>query len=176
MAPEVLQGVYSHKCDIWSAGVLFYFMISGLSPFRKVTKELTYSSILNDNPRFEGENWRRSDGMLKDLLMKMLSKSINQRISAVQALRHPFLRVSKGAEAEREVFERVAKKFCDYSVRLRLSSEATTLFRSSSPIFLTRPRPQGSSTSTQRCSRCSTPTTTASSARKSSPTPSNAQV
>lgn len=54
MAPEVLQGVYSHKCDIWSAGVLFYFMISGLSPFRKVTKELTYSSILNDNPRFDG--------------------------------------------------------------------------------------------------------------------------
>ena len=131
MAPEVLQGVYSHKCDIWSAGVLFYFMISGLSPFRKMTKELTYSSILNDNPRFEGENWRRSDGMLKDLLMKMLSKSINQRISAVQALRHPFLRVSKGAEAEREVFERVAKKFCDYSVRLRLSSEATTLSQSS---------------------------------------------
>lgn len=54
MAPEVLQGVYSNKCDIWSAGVLFYFMVSGLSPFRKVTKELTYSSILDDNPRFEG--------------------------------------------------------------------------------------------------------------------------
>lgn len=67
--------------------------------------------------------------MLKDLLMKMLSKSINQRISALQALRHPFLRVSKGAEAEREVFEIVAKKFCDYNVRFRLSSEAITLFR-----------------------------------------------
>lgn len=58
--------------------------------------------------------------------MKMLSKNINQRISAVQALRHPYLRVSKGEEAEREVFERVAKKFCDYNVRVRLSREATT--------------------------------------------------
>lgn len=46
MAPEVLQGVYSSKCDLWSAGILLYLMISGLSPFKKSTKDLTYESIM----------------------------------------------------------------------------------------------------------------------------------
>ena len=46
MAPEVLEGVFNEKCDIWSIGVILHILLTGSSPFKsKKSKEETYYNI-----------------------------------------------------------------------------------------------------------------------------------
>lgn len=44
MAPEVIQRFYDNKCDVWSCGVLLYYMLTGTFPFNGNTiKELFWN-------------------------------------------------------------------------------------------------------------------------------------
>lgn len=33
IAPEIIGGSYDQKCDIWSAGVILYILLSAVPPF-----------------------------------------------------------------------------------------------------------------------------------------------
>lgn len=40
MAPEVIEGKYNEKCDIWSSGVILYILITGKPPFYGTHEEV----------------------------------------------------------------------------------------------------------------------------------------
>lgn len=45
VAPEVLDGEYDYKCDIWSAGVILYNLFSGTQPFEGKNEEEIFNLI-----------------------------------------------------------------------------------------------------------------------------------
>ena len=58
IAPEIIKGeIYGTKCDIWSLGVLTYFLITKKYPFDSDDRDDLYRKIENREFQFEGEMW-----------------------------------------------------------------------------------------------------------------------
>ena len=54
IAPEVILGEYTEKCDVWSCGVILYILLCGSPPFYGNREEEIMKRIVNDPVRFEG--------------------------------------------------------------------------------------------------------------------------
>ena len=51
-APEVLQGDYDHRCDLWSLGVICYMLLSGSPPFYGKTPDEIHQSTLTKEAEY----------------------------------------------------------------------------------------------------------------------------
>lgn len=45
MAPEVINGDYTHKCDIWSIACVLYMLLVGKLPFEGKSKDQVFNTI-----------------------------------------------------------------------------------------------------------------------------------
>jgi calcium-dependent protein kinase len=45
MAPEVLNGSYTHKCDIWSLACVLYLLVAGKLPYSGLSREEVFKKI-----------------------------------------------------------------------------------------------------------------------------------
>ncbi|XP_021888701.1 phosphoenolpyruvate carboxylase kinase 2-like [Carica papaya] len=92
VAPEVVMGrEYDEKVDVWSAGVVLYTMLAGIPPFYGDTAGEIFEAVLRGNLRFPPKLFRSVSAEAKDLLRKMICKDASRRLSAEQALRHPWI-------------------------------------------------------------------------------------
>lgn len=88
IAPEVVNASYDEKCDIWSAGVVIYTMLSGRLPFKGASKEDTIYKIMTKQVRFESPEWSNVSKTCKDMLLSMLDRRPEARPSAEELLQH----------------------------------------------------------------------------------------
>ena len=122
VAPEVLQGRYGPKCDLWSVGVIMYVMLSGKLPFSANSVNGIYARVLSGSFSTISEVWSNISPMAIDLLGKLLVVDPVQRISADEALEHDWF--SQSPTSPLTVSRDILESLRSYRVRSKLQSEA----------------------------------------------------
>ena len=87
-APEVLleKGYKPGPVDIWSAGVILYFMISGKLPFNGDSDEELYKKIIDAKVK----NIQGASKEVNDLIKKILNPNPRKRITIPKIKNHPW--------------------------------------------------------------------------------------
>ena len=95
MAPEVLKRKYDEKCDLWSIGVIFYILLTGRPPFDGNDDEEILKNVeigVYDKTSYP---FPSLSSYAKDLINKLLQYDPKKRISAEEALEHPWFKTAE---------------------------------------------------------------------------------
>lgn len=92
IAPEVLKKKYNEKCDTWSAGVILHMLIVGKAPFDGSNDNQIITRIRKGLFNTQNEAFLNSSPEAQDLIIKLLEVNPEKRLSAKEALQHPWFK------------------------------------------------------------------------------------
>ncbi|XP_010268687.1 PREDICTED: calcium-dependent protein kinase 18-like [Nelumbo nucifera] len=92
VAPEVLKRKSGPESDVWSIGVITYILLCGRRPFWDKTEDGIFKEVLKNKPDFRRKPWPSISNGAKDFIKKLLVKDPRARLTAAQALSHPWVR------------------------------------------------------------------------------------
>jgi len=93
VAPEVVSGKgYGKEVDLWSIGVIAYFLLAGFPPFMGDTLPEIVEQILNADYDFPEPYWDNVSESAKDFISKLLVTDKSQRMTSELALDHPWIK------------------------------------------------------------------------------------
>lgn len=92
ISPEVLEGkIYDNSTDMWSVGVIAYFMLGGFPPFMGKTDKEVQKNIITCNWGFDDPIWDTISKDAKDWIDNCLELDPSRRLTADQAIQHKWL-------------------------------------------------------------------------------------
>ncbi|ONH94809.1 hypothetical protein PRUPE_7G031700 [Prunus persica] len=91
VAPEVLHRSYGTEADMWSIGVIAYILLCGSRPFWARTESGIFRAVLKADPSFDEAPWPSLSSDARDFVKRLLNKDYRKRLTASQALCHPWL-------------------------------------------------------------------------------------
>ena len=96
VAPEVIRfepgnDPYGSPCDMWSAGVILYILLCGVPPFDDESEAVLYNLIAKGDYSLDDPVWAIVSDDAKDFIAKLLCVDPSRRLTADQALAHPWM-------------------------------------------------------------------------------------
>ena len=93
VAPEVLlRTPYNKEVDIWSMGVILYYMLCGHLPFKGNKEVVIAEKIVNDDLEFDEDEWEVRSKKVRELISSCLKKEPEERITIDEFLNHPWFK------------------------------------------------------------------------------------
>ncbi|XP_071062694.1 calcium/calmodulin-dependent protein kinase type II delta 1 chain isoform X8 [Pseudochaenichthys georgianus] len=92
LSPEVLRkDPYGMPVDMWACGVILYILLVGYPPFWDEDQHRLYQQIKAGAYDFPSPEWDTVTPEAKDLINKMLTINPAKRVTATDALKHPWI-------------------------------------------------------------------------------------
>ncbi|XP_023288459.1 calcium/calmodulin-dependent protein kinase type II delta chain isoform X2 [Orussus abietinus] len=92
LSPEVLKKEpYGKPVDIWACGVILYILLVGYPPFWDEDQHRLYSQIKAGAYDYPNPEWDTVTPEAKNLINQMLTVNPSKRITASEALKHPWI-------------------------------------------------------------------------------------
>lgn len=101
VAPQVLQGSYDEKCDIWSCGVIAYILLCGYPPFFGENDDQILRRVKRAEYEFASPDWDGISANAKDFIRQMLTYDPTKRPSAERMLDHTWLTTAAAGSSGR---------------------------------------------------------------------------
>ncbi|XP_021925549.1 calcium/calmodulin-dependent protein kinase type II alpha chain isoform X13 [Zootermopsis nevadensis] len=92
LSPEVLKKEpYGKPVDIWACGVILYILLVGYPPFWDEDQHRLYAQIKAGAYDYPSPEWDTVTPEAKNLINQMLTVNPTKRITASEALKHPWI-------------------------------------------------------------------------------------
>ncbi|XP_026295749.1 calcium/calmodulin-dependent protein kinase II isoform X14 [Apis mellifera] len=92
LSPEVLKKEpYGKPVDIWACGVILYILLVGYPPFWDEDQHRLYAQIKTGSYDYPSPEWDTVTPEAKNLINQMLTVNPSKRITASEALKHPWI-------------------------------------------------------------------------------------
>ncbi|XP_044011098.1 calcium/calmodulin-dependent protein kinase type II alpha chain isoform X8 [Aphidius gifuensis] len=92
LSPEVLKKEpYGKPVDIWACGVILYILLVGYPPFWDEDQHRLYGQIKAGAYDYPSPEWDTVTPEARNLINQMLTVNPSRRITASEALRHPWI-------------------------------------------------------------------------------------
>ncbi|XP_050021893.1 phosphorylase b kinase gamma catalytic chain, liver/testis isoform isoform X2 [Alexandromys fortis] len=105
LAPEILKCSmdethpgYGKEVDLWACGVILFTLLAGSPPFWHRRQILMLRMIMEGQYQFSSPEWDDRSDTVKDLISKLLQVNPEERLTAEQALQHPFFERCEGSQ------------------------------------------------------------------------------
>uniref|UniRef100_A0A7S4MH34 Uncharacterized protein n=1 Tax=Vannella robusta TaxID=1487602 RepID=A0A7S4MH34_9EUKA len=114
VAPEILKGSgYGKEVDMWSVGVITYILLCGFPPFYNENIPLLFESILKCDFDYPADYFDDITDSALDFIDALLVGSPKRRLSATEALKHPWLKDAPSTPLN------VGRKMSEYNIQYK---------------------------------------------------------
>jgi calcium-dependent protein kinase len=113
VAPEVLQKSYTSKCDMWSLGVTVFILVFGYMPFKGSDHE-QMKAITRGEYEVREKIWEKVPATAQDFVKRLMLLDVDKRLSAEDALQHPWI-VNRAKANSEPIHDDMLAALCSFS-------------------------------------------------------------